>query len=785
MLKSVAPSRQHRIVISGMGIYSPCGKSIVDFASTLRDGKTGIREHKGIFDGRSVWAGIVDDHDLGPEAEALGVDVDRTAQMGYLAAMEALENAAVESREHSDNVALTLGTSHGGRSQLDQFVMGGSDENDEESPDRLMQTAAHYQQTAAVASLLGIHGPTATLSNACSSSGAAVAYAVELLRSGKCKYAVAGGADGFSRLTYSGFAALGAMADGKCAPFSNPVGLSLGDGAAFVVLESFEQAQARGATVLAELWGYGLSWDAYHITAPEPSGEGMNRAIRMAVEQAGISRENVDYVNVHGTGTRSNDLAETVGLERFFEGKPPPVSATKSQTGHMLGASSVVGLIASVLGMNESWLPPTSNFTDVRSGCDLDVIPNQSRRQQWSCFLAQSAAFAGANAVIAGGKPSLDRVINVAEDEDDIVISGIGVVSSIGIGFEQFANSVQQEVSGVQPIDQFDANQCQCQSAGMVRDFNARKLLPTVKLRRVDRVTAYATIATHLAMQHAGSLNISGMDKLGLVAGLCRGASASYEKYLASVEGSRWEKASAVFFPNLVMSSVGGQVAAALGIKGITSTLVSPSGAGLQTLVHAWELFRRNEQQDALIVVASDELAPLYYRMQDRRGRKLQGEGSVAFVLERASRVKERGGKAYAQLCGSGLARGSLAGQKQDSQWLARAMELAMQDADIMPSPTLKVVGGGTGCPDVEACEHLAAQAMAGTGAISDESIHGLTGSAEATMGFFNVAASIARSSSTAAQAKRFENGAEASSHTILTSTGDDGSHAAVVVKIG
>ncbi len=168
------------------------------------------------------------------------------------------------------------------------------------------------------------------------------------------------------------FRVLGAMADGPCAPFSDPIGLSLGDGAGFVILESAERAAARGAKMHAELYGYGLSWDAYHITAPEPAGEGMNRAISMALQASGVQPDSVHYINVHGTGTRSNDAAETVGLKRFFDGanatvgadasRVPPISATKSFTGHMLGASSVLGVITSIVGMQNDWLPPTANL---------------------------------------------------------------------------------------------------------------------------------------------------------------------------------------------------------------------------------------------------------------------------------------------------------------------------------------------------------------------------------------------------------------------------------------
>ncbi len=186
----------------------------------------------------------------------------------------------------------------------------------------------------------------------------------------------------------------------------------------------------------AELYGWGLSWDAYHITAPEPSGEGMLKAIEMAVSDAAISKNDIGYINIHGTGTRANDAAESVGLSRYFSDadaqRVPPLSATKSLTGHMLGASSALGIIASIVGMNESWLPPTANFTTVRPGCELDAVPCKARPADFNYFMAQSAAFAGANAVVIGGKPGQGKP-HLQMDNDEIVISGIGIVLAFGL----------------------------------------------------------------------------------------------------------------------------------------------------------------------------------------------------------------------------------------------------------------------------------------------------------------------------------------------------------------
>ncbi len=788
-----------RIVVTGMGVWCPIGKTIEEMVKSLESGRTAIESHDDIIPGTTVWAALVADYD--PSEFFSQEDrekFDRTAQMGYLAASQAMRDAGVTIPEDATRCALILGTSHGGRSQLDRFVDSGNNIDAEGMSVRILETSAHYHQTAAVASKLGIHGPTVTLSNACSSSGAAIAYAIELIRSNKCDWVLAGGADGFSKLTFAGFAALGAMADGPCAPFSEPVGLSLGDGAGFVVIESLEHAQRRAARAHAELLGYGLSWDAYHITAPEPAGEGMNRAIAMALSSAGLKPEQIDYVNVHGTGTRSNDAAETVGLKRFFEGDGqkigncPPISATKSFTGHMLGASSVLGVITSIVGMQNNWLPPTANFTEVRPGCELDCIPNVPRSAPIDYFMAQSAAFAGANAVIVGGRPDSAPTQQDFAAEEDIVVSGIGVISPIGLNANEFAQSITEGRSGLSPLSDAQWSECAEYLSGQVRDFNPRKLMPTLNLRRVDKVAAYATIASSLALQNARLWPVPGDGgRIGLVVGVARGAATSYEKYLGSVKGGNWNAASAVYFPNLVMSSVGGQVSSSLGIRGITSSLVGAGAGGLQALTHAFELFRRNKHQDAVVVVTSDELAPLYMQLFKRMGvlrngavasqsYMVLGEGAVAWVLERASSAAQRSVQPWGRIRSYGLSSDANQprGIDEGGKWLNRAIDTAVESGRLATSDVNVVYKLACGRAKLDARENASIASRFGSDA-KCKSVTPLTGYAEATSAMFNATAALL-------DLKGSAFGEEARPKTaFVVASGEEGSNAVVCLDRG
>ncbi len=443
--------------------------------------------------------------------------------------------------------------------------------------------------------------------------------------------------------------------------------------------------------------------------------------------------------------------------------------------------------------MRSGWLPPTSNFTEPRSGCELDVVPNAGRPQDWNCFAAQSAAFAGANAVLIGGRLREDRIAVSFCDEDEIVISGAGVVSPLGCDLTEFWNAAALGQSGIVDINEFDVSDCRCHQAGMVRDFQARKLMPTINLRRVDRVAAFATIATYLAMKHAGRWPVQDRSaSTGLVVGVCRGAALSYEKYLASVAGQCWDKASAVYFPNLVMSSVGGQVSASLGLRGVTSSLVGGTAAGIQALVHAWELLKRNPAQESVIVVASDEISPLYYQLFDRLGKlspadapesfapyqtnsrgMVLGEGSVALVLERKSAVKKRAGKVLARLTGCGLTHDNLSqGSDAAQNWARHAMQMALQEAGLQASDIHRLQGNGSGIPGEEQRELAAIRAVFGDSA-TPVTVNKQIGIAEASSSLFNVVAALGELAQNPASVCR----------TMVTATGHDGANVAMVLE--
>ena len=256
---------------------------------------------------------------------------------------------------------------------------------------------------AAVAAEVGFAGVNAMIPTACAAGNYAVAFAADALAAGRADLMLAGGADSFSRITYTGFSRLGAISPDLCRPFDrNRKGMIPGEGAGVLVLEPLDRALARGATVYAEVAGYGLSCDAHHMTGAHPEGEGAARAMERALRAAGIAPEDVSYISAHGTGTPSNDRLEAVAVHRVFgaRARRVPISSIKSMLGHTMGAASALEAVACSLAVATGLVPPTANFEEADPECDLDVVPNQARELPVSVAMSNAYAFGGNNASV-------------------------------------------------------------------------------------------------------------------------------------------------------------------------------------------------------------------------------------------------------------------------------------------------------------------------------------------------------------------------------------------------
>jgi 3-oxoacyl-[acyl-carrier-protein] synthase II len=245
----------------------------------------------------------------------------------------------------------------------------------------------------------GISAPCQVIANACASGTNAIGYAFECVRSGRYQRVLAGGYDALAEMVFVGFDSLQASTPEACRPFDrNRSGMVLGEGAAMFALENLEHARQRGAPVLAEIIGYGVSTDNFHITQPEPSGSGPRQAMQRALDSAHISAADVDYINAHGTATVLNDAAEGKAISELFNGVP--VSSTKSMMGHSLGAAGAVEAVVCLLALQHQFLPPNINFCTLDEGLNLNIVANEARPAALSTSLSNSFGFGGTNASI-------------------------------------------------------------------------------------------------------------------------------------------------------------------------------------------------------------------------------------------------------------------------------------------------------------------------------------------------------------------------------------------------
>ena len=399
--------KSKRVVITGLGIFCSTGKNVEEFCRSLREGKTGIGSIT-LFDTSKYPCKIgAEIRDYRPEEFFKKKELkklSRTDQFGLIASEEAVKTSGIHSYP-SEEVGVCLGAGAGGMFEAETYhreilVKGRS------KPSLIWPFIPSYT-TDRVAERFEFSGPKFTVTTACSSSATAIGYGADLIRSGKSKAVLCGGSEALSELTFGGFNSLKATDPSPCKPFDRKrAGMSLGEGAGILILEDFDEAIKRGVKMYAEFLGYGIGGEAYHITAPEPSGMREARIIREAMEEGGILPAEVDYINAHGTGTPLNDKVETLSIKNVFAERAYsiPVSSIKSSVGHCLGAAGAIEAITSILSMVHQFIPPTLNHQEGDEDCDLDYVPGKSREAEVRVVLSNSFAFGGNCTTLVFGK---------------------------------------------------------------------------------------------------------------------------------------------------------------------------------------------------------------------------------------------------------------------------------------------------------------------------------------------------------------------------------------------
>ena len=411
--------RHPNIVVTGLSIVSAVGVGREAAWDALVRGESGIRPLE-LFDPegyrtRNV-AAVPDSELLVPERLHLRATASRAERFALFAAREALEDAALASDDlEPGRFAVLLGASASGVLETEDWL---TSLLLEERRGPLAKILCHGSEclTNRVASELGAEGPRSTVAAACSSASLAIGQASDLLRSGLADVALAGGADALARLTCAGFSSLRVVDPEPCRPFDRErKGLSLGEGAGMLILEREESARARGARIYCHLAGYGVTADAHHMTAPDPSGAAGERTLRAALADAELSPDDIDHVNAHGTATPQNDRAETAALYRLMgeRAREVPTNSIKSMVGHCLCAAGGVEAAVTCLTLARGVIPPTLRWQNPDPDCELDVVPGEARRRAVHAALSNSFAFGGNSASLAfvrDGAPSSDEL---------------------------------------------------------------------------------------------------------------------------------------------------------------------------------------------------------------------------------------------------------------------------------------------------------------------------------------------------------------------------------------
>jgi len=396
-----------RVAITGMGIFCSTGKNVEEFLQSLKEGRTGIGPIT-LFDTSKYPSKIgAEIKDYRPEEFFKKKDLkrlSRTDQFALIAAEETVKTSGIRSYA-SEEMGVCLGAGAGGMLEAEAYhreiLLKGKSR-----PSLVLPFIPSFTASR-VTERFGFSGPKVTVTTACSSSATSIGYGADLIRRGQSKAVLCGGSDALSELTFGGFNSLKAMDSSPCKPFDRRrAGMSLGEGAAILILEDLEEAKKRGAEIFAEFLGYGIGGEAYHITSPDPTGISEARIMKGAMEESSVTPLEVDYINAHGTGTPLNDKVETLSIKRAFGQKAYsiPVSSIKSMVGHCLGSAGAIEAVASVLSIVYQFIPPTINHEEGDEDCDLDYVPGKSREAEVRIALSNSFAFGGNCTTLVFGK---------------------------------------------------------------------------------------------------------------------------------------------------------------------------------------------------------------------------------------------------------------------------------------------------------------------------------------------------------------------------------------------
>lgn len=709
-----------RCVVTGLGVICAVGNNVEETWNNALKSVSGIHKTTSV-DTVNCYADLAAEVkcDTLDEIEA-PEEKDRVSKLCIKAANEALADAGLSNFNDDQRVSVIIGSCVGGVISIEHYHQGAKEAADIPK----MPIASIASQ---VAETCGAGGIVTNVANACAAGTISIALACDLIRAGKADVVLAGGADSFAAVPYSGFLSLHALDENGCSPFNHCNGITLGEGAGIVIVESYEHAQKRNAKTYCEVLGSGVTSDANHITAPREDALCLMEAMNRAVKNSGIAKSDIGYVNAHGTGTGKNDYAEMTAFKTFFGEENPTVSvsSTKVMTGHCLGAAGAIEAVFSIKALTTDTVLPTLHYSAEDSAAlkekagTIDFVQNEPRKKPLQSVMSNNVAFGGTNASIVFSKQPGDVSAQSAKAKK-IAVTGLGIVSPMGNSKAAYIEAVK---AGKKP------ESASVKSTISLDDYKELGIKMAF-YRKLDNLGQLQTVSGMRALQDAAfTVTDDNAKDIGIIVGTSEGGLGStydFEELIAR-EGNA--NGSAFKFPHTVYNAAGGYLSICSGIKGYGVTITTGPLSGLDSIGYSMNVIHDGQEQ-AMMATGTDENIPVITEFAQKLGVAASdvvapfanadgcvvGDGSVSILLEEEEYAKARGAKVYCYALGFGHGRknvkfGKLAGSDEA---LDKAINDALADAGLKASDIDAVCGFANGFKKVDDIEKGALQRVFG-----------------------------------------------------------------------
>lgn len=710
---------EKRCVITGLGMINAIGNTVDESWNNCINGVSGIKEVRSI-DTSDCYAHLGAesaehfDVDAGDDAQKM----DRVSLLCVKAANEAIKDSGIVIDDNNaDRVGVIMGSCVGGAVSIQKFFTDRHNaEGSEDTSDIIKMPIGVIANN--VAKIAGVKGVVTNVGNACAASTISIEYACDLIRAGVGDAFIVGGADSFSALAFGGFTALHALDTDPCSPYNKSKGITLGEGAGALIVESYEHAVARNAKIYCDVLGGGISSDAHHITAPRPDSEGQMNAMKWALANSDLKPSDIDYINGHATGTPLNDSTEIQAMQTIFgDNDNTAVDSTKSMVGHCLGAAGAVEAIYTVKALTTDTVPPTIGYSNEdlenlkEKAGKLDFMPNVSKHKEIDYAMTNNFAFGGNNASVIFAKN--EKKIKPLEN-NKVYVTGFGIVSPAGNTVDSYVEAVKN--GGLKS-----------EGDGLFATVGADDYKEYgIKLnfyRKLDKLSQTQVVSGRACLADAGvTVTTDNETEIGMIVGTADGPATEIINFHEGLIKNGLHAGSAFIFPNTVYNAAGGYFSINSGVKGVNVTLTNGMQAGLQSICYAYNVVRDGAEK-MMMATGLDEntetMKLLYGKLgyfsneetvkpYELNGSEfVLGEGSTTMMLESEASADARNAVKYAEIAGyamthESVSAGTLAGSDAA---LDKAIIKACENAGISVDDIDAVVGFGDGNKTVDTIE--------------------------------------------------------------------------------